>query len=195
MSPKSRKSGKPAPKNAARGIANKFTLRFGPTVLSELGPLIPAYWRVSLEHENLLAASGQTVPGPISGHILLDTGAHSTCISRAVATGLGLKAVQKMRGFGAGGEHVNDVVFARLGILIQDDRRNLLTNISWNVRAQAIPEMEKHLNGSLINGQPISLIGLLGRDILTYASFIYNGKTGTLEMTFDPAWIRSLQPV
>jgi hypothetical protein len=177
----------------ARGLANKFTLRFAEGVLAAVGPLIPAAWFVPEQQEAQLRTLGRPVPPPVEGHILLDTGASSTCISKAAAEKLGLRAISKVKGFGAGGLHTNDMVVARLGIAIEDERRRLVTQLFWNGRCQAIPEMEKHLQGILLNNEPVSLIGLLGRDILSLASFVYNGKKGTLEMTFDPTWIRSLQ--
>jgi len=171
-------------------VANKFLQRFSPETLEAVGPLVGASWILPGVQLELLKQAGRSIPTPVSGHLLLDTGARSTCISQAVARQLGLKPIGKVKGFGAGGEHINDLVFARLQIAISD-HRGFTTLIWWEMPCQAIPEMERHLGGIEINGQPVVVIGLLGRDILRVATVMYSGKNGTLEVTFDPNWIRA----
>jgi hypothetical protein len=185
-----KKRGEGSARRPPAKVANKFLLRFSPETLEFVGPLVPAAWSLPAPQVELLKQAGRPIPAPFVGSLLIDTGAQRTCISLAAARTLGLKAISKVKGFGAGGEHVNDLVFARLQISIKD-HRGIMTQIWWDMPCQAIPEMEKHLDGVELNGEPVVLVGLLGRDLLRLATVMYSGRNGTLEVIFDPEWIRS----
>lgn len=188
---KRRKPQKKRPPGKHPGVASKFSINFGsPDALQATGPLIHAAWLAPKAQAELLASAGKPVPRPAVGMVLIDTGAQRTCISLAAAQALGLRPISKVKGFGAGGVHTNDLVFARLEISIQD-HRNITTILFWEGPYQAIPEMENHLPGLQVQGRPTRVVGLLGRDILRHASIIYNGKNGTLQVNFDPDWIRA----
>lgn len=173
-------------------VANRFLIRYGADFLQHVGPYVGAGWAVPPALETELRRQQKPVPAPVSGYLLLDTGAEKTCISMAAARKLELKPIAKVKGFGAGGEHTFDLVFARLQITILD-HRGITTSIWWDQPAQCVPDLEKHPQGRgvTIQDKPVELVGLLGRDILRLTTIIYNGREGKLQVTFDRDWIRS----
>lgn len=173
-----------------RDVANKFRFEYGAPFLTGVGPLIPCRWHVPRALEDGLALSGRVVPAPVAGAILLDTGAGSTCISQAAAQALQLKPHDRVQTYGAGGLHTNDRVFAALELVIED--RGVQTRLRWEMPCQSIPEMDAlgKATGVRVGGQDVALVGLLGRDILSKATVIYNGKKGAVEVTFDRDWVR-----
>lgn len=174
-------------------VANKFLIRYGQNFLQHVGPYVGANWTVPPALESELKRQGRPVPSPVGGYLLLDTGAEKTCISKVAAQQLGLTPIGRVQGFGAGGVHTHDVVFARLSMVIADHRQ-ITTALAWDQSVQCVPDLEKHpqARGVKIDNQPAHLIGLLGRDILRLTTVVYNGREGKLQVTFDPDWIRSV---
>jgi hypothetical protein len=158
---------------------------------------VAATWQVPDVQARLLRDNGRPVPPPVSGYLLLDTGASKTCISSAVAQALGLTPIGKIKAYGASGEHTNRVVSAQLGIEVEDDRGNP-RRISWVIPCQAIPRLEEPYQHIQLADSPLVLVGLLGRDLLRHATVIYDGKTGVLHITFDrhstPAQAKKSKP-
>src|SRR6266550_9212194 len=90
-----------------------FQHEYGPDFLRAFGPLFLASWWIPSALAQTLAASGLGAPPPVSGAVLIDTGADGTCISIAAADRLGLKPTRIQDGFGLGGAARNAVYFAR----------------------------------------------------------------------------------
>lgn len=129
---------------------------------------------------------GQQPPPPVVGAILLDTAASGTCISQTAAERLGLKPTRMGVGYGAGGRHENPVYFARLEINISGSR-GASSRISLEREVQGLPDLEKpfEMTGLTREGKPTELIGLMGRDLLRFARFRYDGVDGKLDLRFD----------
>lgn len=101
----------------------KFSYTYGPEFLAGVGPVFMASWGVPRALADALAATGQPIPSPIPGAVLIDTGADGTAISLKVASELGLKPTRMQAGFGAGGHHNNPVFFASFTLSISDGSR------------------------------------------------------------------------
>ena len=128
-----------------------------------------------------IASTGRPVPAPITGAILVDTGATTTCISEQSARDLGLRPVDTQETYGAGGKHTNNVYAVHLELRIHQN------TIGAVIRASGIPSLEQTFQnmGVKINGRPVRVIGLLGRDMLRFCKMTYNGLTGDVDYRFD----------
>src|SRR5712692_2553231 len=69
----------------------KFTSVFGPDILAGCGPQLFCEWEIPAATADAMRKAGRAVPSPISGAILLDTGATRTCIALKTAIDLGLQ--------------------------------------------------------------------------------------------------------
>lgn len=158
-----------------------------PEKLAALGPLVHGVWAVPIELADHLARKGRPVPKPVAGALYLDTGATRTCIAQEAASALGLKPTRVGQGFGASGAHTQPIYRARLSIGITDGKSKKRTMIEYPTEAAGIPELGRsgqHL-GITAGGQPVQLIGLLGRDLLKHTVVTYNGLEGWFEVDFD----------
>lgn len=161
----------------------QLAYRYGPEVLERAGPLLQATWSIPCYIEDALRESGQAVPKPVTGLLLLDTGAVATCIAVHTAELLGLRPTRLATGYGAGGEHTNPVFFASLTIDSAGSKRPLV----WQGEVQGIPDLEKYAEDLAleIHGMPAHIVGLLGRDLLRFAKLEYDGIVGSLEVRFE----------
>lgn len=166
----------------------------GQKSLRQAGPMIPASWYITAEHERELKVIGGTLPRPISGHMLLDTGAGHIGIDDDVARELGLKVLtttSDVFGFGGSGKigHYTARLIvpmipmrdgkplsgpAPIGIPVQD---------AWET--QGIREKHREYGYTAPNGAPLEVIGVVGRIILQFSRMAYNGLTGAVELEID----------
>jgi hypothetical protein len=151
-------------------------------MLLTYGPLFVANWSAPKAILDIRQQQGLPIPAPVSGIILLDTGASITCISLKAADQLGLTPTRMASGYGAGGATHNPVFFAKLGLTITAG--NTSTTFSWEQEVQGVPDLEKQCQVSY-QGVPRELIGLLGRDILRHCRVKYDGIMGTVRIEFD----------
>ena len=91
------------------------------------------------------------------------------------------------KAFGAGGLHDAPVFFANLEIAISDPQTQLGSVFGWEQEVQAIPNLHECVPNLVLNGQPVEVVGLLGRDILRHAKINYDGPNGKLSFEFDVA--------
>jgi gag-polyprotein putative aspartyl protease len=155
--------------------------------LAILGPLVVVRWSVPAALEEKLAESGLVIPPPVFGAMMIDTGASSTCISRRAANELGLKPLRVATTYGAHGAQQSEVYLARLLIEIGHHQTRATTLIDYECEAQAVKDLEKFADSAGITrgGTRFRIVGLLGRDILRYARFLYNGTRGEISLDFD----------
>lgn len=166
-----------------------------PEALIQIGPVIMAQWTLPKVLADALRASGMPVPPPVVGALLVDTGATKTCMSEGAAATLGLRPIRTTKTYGAGGLHDLNVYEALLVISIIDSLGNQ-SQIAIEQPVAGIPEMEKTFSEAGVNrnGQPLSLIGLLGRDFLHLCTLTYRGRTGRIEMVVDLDALEGLAP-
>lgn len=174
----------PKPPPAPSGFAHIY----GPGILAAHGPLIMAVWSIPQVIEDFLKSNGTPLPAPVKGALLLDTGATGTCISIKAAEALGLKPTRLVDGFGAGGPTKNPIYNARLSISMANPDGTMRV-LRWDREVQGIPDLDKHLLGKSLTyaGAQVELTGLLGRDILYFTRFLYDGLAGALKLDFDIA--------
>jgi hypothetical protein len=88
--------------------------------LALLGPLVKGAWAVPEALARGLLAAGRTVPAPVVGHMLVDTGASRTAIATHAAEALGLHPIGVLKLRGAHGEQDSPVFYAHFSLAIAD---------------------------------------------------------------------------
>ena len=133
--------------------------------LIQRGPAV----QVSITVDPLIAAPivqrGGTLPPPVTGLALIDTGASNTCIDEEAATDLQLPAIDVVNVSSASHSSTQQNVYP-----IQIEVVGIPIKVS---AARAI-------------GAPLKvqgLIALIGRDILQHSVFVYNGMTGSFSFS------------
>lgn len=169
----------------SRGPVRNFTITVGAENLATGGPIIFGSWGVPQALADALTAEGHDVPDPVTGAMLVDTGATSTCIAEHAAKTLRLNPIGVATGYGAAGKYENTIYFSELRIGVQAGRRQ--TTYFWQQQAQGIPDLEQHGRqiGLRLQNQPVDYVGLLGRDILRHVRFNYDGVGGVIRFEFD----------
>lgn len=112
-----------------------------------------------------LAASGQSVPQPVTGMALIDTGATMTAVDTSVVAALGVNPVGVVPVGTAGGPATQPVYPIRLQI----QGVGLVLNFS-------------RVTGAPL--KPMNLVALLGRDVLSRMILIYDGPSSEYVLTF-----------
>jgi hypothetical protein len=158
-----------------------------PQDLATVGPLIVGEWSVPDVLAQALRAAGRPVPPPVTGHLLVDTGATRTCIALEVAQQLGLSKVGVGKTYGAGGLHENLVFAAVLKMNAQVPNSTQGFQFMAIQPVMAVPDLSRGLRGTfdLNTGQQIVLVGLLGRDFLRHTRIDYRGNEGVVEIHVD----------
>jgi hypothetical protein len=72
-----------------------------------------------------------------------------------------------------------------LNIAIEDTERGVRSDINFNLQAIGVPDLEKQLSNLEVGGQPIQLVGLLGRDFLRHTIMTYRGGAASFEIVID----------
>lgn len=107
----------------------------------------------------------QTIPSPISGNALIDTGATHTSIDDAIAQQAGLAVTGTATMSSA--THAHQTVNTYAGII---DFVGMAGTVTCN-RAQGV------------NLQTHGIIALLGRDVLEHCLLVYNGQDGSFSLS------------
>ena len=132
------------------------------SILQGRGPVIQVTVALAASFAQGLQQIGQTVPAPISGWALVDTGASDTCIDADGAQQMGLPAIDVVTM--ASASHVATpqnvypirIEFAGVPIVVDAPRA-----IGANLASQG-------------------LLLLMGRDLLQHCTFTYNGLAGCI---------------
>lgn len=133
-------------------------------VLINRGPVVQVSITVSQAIASQLLQAGRTVPTPLSGLALIDTGASNTCIDEVIAQQLQLPVVNQVQMASASHSSTNANVYpARIEIV----------GVNINIDpAECI--------GAALGTQ--GLIALIGRDVLQHCTLFYNGLTGEITL-------------
>jgi hypothetical protein len=116
---------------------------------------------------------------------VIDTGAGRTSITQPVAQQLGLSPLRIQTTYGAGGRHELPVYRVRLTLTLLGAKA---AQIFYDTEATGVEDIHEAIAAlNLMHyGQPVRLVGLLGRDLLRHATLTYRGTSGRFEVAFDP---------
>ena len=133
-------------------------------VLIARGPLIQVSISIEQHMAEQLLRQGESVPQPVAGLALLDTGASSTCIDEALAEQLGISPVDVVHVASASHAATEQNVYpVRLEVLGSPITINAPRAIGGPLAAQGI-------------------LALIGRDVLQSCTLFYNGMTGQISL-------------
>lgn len=141
------------------------TVKIPPAVaLFQRGPVIPVVILPDPAFAQALQDAGKTIPSPVQGMALVDTGATTTCIDGDVALEMGLapNGIAKM----SSASHASSECFTY---------PVRLTFPIWNFHLACAKAM-----GVRIKNQGI--IVLVGRDLLRNCVMVYNGAEGAMTL-------------
>jgi SEC-C motif/Aspartyl protease len=164
--------------------------------LVRLGPVIKAEWRVHPEIGNQLKSSGASVPAPIHGYVLIDTGASDIAIDGDVARELGLTPLRRQDVFGSAGQSAHEVFRTLLVLYVGDVRgTNVAIGIARDVIAfHNIRQTHDAYGLKTPEGAPLRITGVLGRNFLQFTKLTYNGLEGNWRMQIDESVMRPYDP-
>ena len=158
-------------------VYNHFYLISRPTTSSQtspfhagpmlrFGPLLPVNIQLPTALATYLSQNGKTVPAPVSGQALIDTGASISAVDASVIQSLGVQPVGVVKvntPSGSANQNQYPVQFVFPG-----------TNL---------PSLEgTHAIGSVLKSQGI--LALIGRDVLSRFVLVYNGPGGFITLAF-----------
>lgn len=112
-----------------------------------------------------LVQQGQTVPQPVTGMALVDTGASTTCIDDALAQSLGFPVIDVVQMTSASHADTEANVYPiQMEIVGSPIRVNVPRAIGANLTPQGI-------------------VALIGRDYLQHCTLFYNSFTGAITLS------------
>lgn len=118
----------------------------------------------------LLSEQGKSIPAASTGTALIDTGASRTCVDESVLATLGINAIGLVSVGTAAGSIERPLFPARLGF----PEFKLVVDLSSVIAVD--------LQGQIVQDSP--LIALVGRDILRFCQFIYDGSGGFFTLSY-----------
>jgi hypothetical protein len=165
----------------------KIVLEPGEKHLRQVGPMVPATWMVTPQQQRQLQARGQAIPNPVSGHLLLDTGAGHLMIEIDVARDLKLPDLGKTQAHGISGTDEFDEYEAilLLPVIPIKNPQPIPVSVGFPVQCPATNLQEHHKNYKTVDGKPLRLVGVLGRTFLQFTRMYYDGIKGTVELYLD----------
>lgn len=164
--------------------------------LLRVGPVVKALWRVTEETANQLRSSNAPIPTPVEGYMIVNTGFEGVGIDGEVARELGLTAASKAKVHGVDGESSQDTCMALLLVPVDNINGDNIA-IGTNIEAVTLPKLRASYDSyglSSPEGEPVRIIGMLGRQFLQFTTFTYNGLDGSWEMQIDESIMRAYDP-
>ena len=137
-------------------------------VLQTVGPSLNIVLSVTEEHQRALSSKGRSIPQPVSGAALIDTGASLTAVDEEVCRQLGLQPTGIVNISHANGSTPRNTYPIQI-IFPGTPLPSLL--------------LASALSVDLSCGTPRH-IALLGRDLLSNLRMVYNGPVGRIEIMF-----------
>ena len=132
----------------------------GPVAMQMLGPRLLVTVSLAQPVAAQMTANGQTVPQPIVGQALIDTGASVTCIDEDIAKKLGIQPVDVAKMHSASHKDVEVGVYP----------------IHFDIAGMNVGMDVPKAMGAQLQSQ--GLIMLIGRDVLQHCSLTYHGFIG-----------------
>ncbi|SRR5712692_5393847 len=139
--------------------------RLSPAVLAHFGPILQVSVSIPQALAALYTSQQIPLPSPITGTALIDTGASRSCVHSPIMSNLGVNPIGVITSLTAAGPAPQNLYPAHF----------TFPAIGFNIDFTSV--IGSDLTGQIINGQ--QLIALIGRDVLSLGTFIYNGSMGT----------------
>ncbi|MFZ5785567.1 MAG: hypothetical protein ACOY3Y_03905, partial [Acidobacteriota bacterium] len=172
-----------AAQRAPKSPPQRFEIRYNPSSLIQVGPLVLATCSVPPAVAEGLVNAGKEVPPPVRGRMLIDTGATRTCIAADVAEELLLVQTGVGETYGAGGLHRLPVYGVKIEIHFSAAPGAFTLG---SVRpVLAIPDFCKAFDPDKLqvtDGWPTRSLGLLGREFLANVVMNYDGHSGVIQI-------------
>jgi len=150
--------------------------------LREVGPVIPASW----------AATPNNWQTQVRGNVLLDTGASHLCIDAAVARELGIAEAGKEDVDGLGGKRSLSTCDATLLlevvplVAMPNVKQGSQVSIGFPLRVQVVEGLKRsYQDRGIVTPNGLPVIGILGRTILQFTTFTYEGLSGRIVIDID----------
>mgnify|MGYP001055601102 CR=1 FL=1 len=140
----------------------------GPGGLIGVGPILPVEVAVPSALSKILAEQGQSIPSPVSGLVLIDTGATRSCVHIDVVSKLGVNPIGVIELATASGKSQHHLYPAKFNFPAIKFQVEFSSLVGVDLRAQSI------------GGHQI--IALMGRDLLSKCLLIYNGTKGSFSI-------------
>ena len=145
-------------------------------VLREVGALIRVKIDLPADLVDQKRQEQLTMPRPVTGLAMIDTGASESAVDHSVATQLELESTGPRKITGAGGKYESPIYVARFsfsgGLFAEFD--------GLQVTGENLAICQWHVPPEL---QPLGeVIALVGRDILQHLIFVYNGPAGAFTL-------------
>ena len=175
----SRKQRKAEEKTRRRADREIITLEldYDPADLAFNGPIINTDLTITDSHKEALIQAGETVPPPVRCRFLIDTGADGSFVGHEFAERAGLKLINP-----------NAPI---VGIGVDSTGKAYLGRISFIIPSKTVSggKHSVHIDTQIASGtlEPNvanKIDGLIGRDVLHYFDFNYNGRTGKVIMKY-----------
>lgn len=146
------------------------------------GPLIPAAWTLPRHRLIELHDNSRPEPTPPQGFMLIDTGSADLVIAASVVRELGLEPSGRSQdAHGLVGNSRMSEYEAGLLLLLTDEQGNTewkgFPVYPWQVPDTQIFQPE--------GAAGPRVIGIIGRILLQYAVFVYDGMNGSFELRLD----------
>lgn len=130
------------------------------------GPVLNVVISIPSPLADALQVEGQQLPVPVTGKILIDTGASRTCVDKAALAKLGINPI------------------GRTEIMTPSGKaKQALYPATFAFPGTPLPTIEF---SSVIGADLVAqnLIALLGRDVLTGFVYVYNGPGGYITLAY-----------
>lgn len=158
----------------------KFEFSGDPNLLRLVGPVLETYITIADSHRKLLESAGQAIPAPILCRMLVDTGAYECHVRHDIAESAGLKLINANA--------------PSHGIGIDLTGKKYLGRVLMTMSSKVMPRKTHNIwfdtPIASITGENLkkaNIDGLIGRDVLRYFRFIYDGYKGELSLRYyDP---------
>ena len=150
-------------------IFHDENMNLSPRGLMESGAYFPIEVHAPPQIADVLTKQGATVPTPVSGVGLIDTGATFTCIEETILSlDLQLNPIGVVNVGTADGQRQRNMYRGRIVFPTEGWTMDLARVVGVDLSGQLVREL-----------QPKPIIALLGRNFLERGVFIYNGSMGS----------------
>jgi predicted aspartyl protease len=140
-----------------------YEVAWPPEILKSRGPILPIEISIPKPLVDYLTAKGESIPSPVKGNALVDTGASISVVDLEAISQLNIKPIGVAEMHTVGGK-VNQNLFPA---------RFIIPNLTIDFEAVAGADLK-----------PQGIVALIGRDILSGFVLIYLGGTGRFLLCF-----------